>query len=297
MGEQRGEHRLAQEPDTPDRIAAADPGQAEVAALGGDGVVGRHAAVVEQVVGADILAHIGDAAILLDRLGADLAGTGGQVELAGQVDAGGLQRLGGHQETGHRPAVVGDRIAVEHAVLEPAFLPFAIEQGLGTELVGVEVGVPGGRLGVQVGGEQQVAPRAGIAAAAIGSDDVRPLRERADLAGRKALPGHPVVHEVAGRLLVPGGAGDIAEGKRQFDDLGLVDRRRQGRAIGLADRVWRHRAEMRKSVSHVLCRLRPSRHDLGRVDQDRAVEFEALQARPHAGPARRPRRRRAATNT
>jgi hypothetical protein len=234
MVEQRGEHPLAPDLKAEHRIAAAHPGQAEVAALGGDGVVGGDPAVVEQVVGPDVLAHIGDAAMLLDRLGTDLAGTGGQVHLAGQLVAGLLQRLGGDHEAAHRAAIIGDRVAVELAVLQPALFPFGIGQGLGRVLVGVQVRVPGRRLGVQVGGEQQVLAHP---LAAVRADDVGPLRRRPDLARREALARHPVVDVVGDLQLLARRRGNVAQGQGQFDDLVLADRGGDGGAVLVGDLV------------------------------------------------------------
>ena len=56
--------------------------------------------------------------------------------------------------------------------------------------------------------------------------------------------------ELAGGELVAGGAGDIAERQGQLDDLGLADRRGDGRAVGVGDGVGRLGAGQLKSIGH-----------------------------------------------
>lgn len=73
---------------------------------------------------------------------------------------------------------------MESAVFEPAFIPFAGFERFGVEFVSVLIRVPGGALGVEMGGVQEAFA---IALAAIGGDDVGALRRCADLAGAETF--------------------------------------------------------------------------------------------------------------
>ena len=231
MVHERPVHGLAVGGDLDEDGAALGPGDAELGRLHHDAVVPHHA-VGHQVARAVPFAAVGGTLVVVHRRAADLPGHPRHDDVALELDAALLERLGHGQRAGERPLVIDDAAAVDDVVLPPGQrLP------LGPGAAGdPEILLPARQSRVHVPVEKQRRPRALARNHAhhVGAPRLGVLQERLD-----ALLLQPVVDEPRHLLLAPRGRGEIDDVHGQPGQLLPVDVGKdllQGRLVGV--HVW-----------------------------------------------------------
>src|SRR5262249_31482102 len=131
-----------------------------------------------------------------------------------ELDAGILDRLGCEEPRRHRALAVAHAVADQYVALAPA----GVEDRVGgvsrrPPLVLVD-------RGVEMAVEAQAAPAAG---ARQGREDVRSIGIETDLARFESLTRQPIIDIFCRRTLAAGGAVEIGEIERHFDELVSID--------------------------------------------------------------------------
>ena len=194
-------------------LARLHPDQPEAGPFGHQRVVG-YDAVVDHVARAEILADVLQALPLVDGLDADLAGHGGDGQVAEQRRRRVLDRPRGDEEGGHGAFVVDHPVADDLVAFQPGRVV------LWRARVAQGEHVVGRRRGVHVRVEQQTVA---AAAPAQRGRDARALRHDPDPARCEAIVGQPALDEVSYGAFLAVGAVDVAQGEREVDHVLPLD--------------------------------------------------------------------------